>query len=42
MACFSARVRFYKALLGLEIFDGRREFFVGEGERELSKALERG
>ena len=31
MVCFSARVRFYKALLGLEIFDGRREFFGGGG-----------
>ena len=33
MACFSARVRVYKALLGLDFFDGRWDVFYRLGER---------
>ena len=39
MACFSARVRIYKALLGLDFFDGRWAGFCRLGEGGVSKAL---
>ena len=32
MACFSAKGRVYKALLGLDFFDGRWDVFCRAGE----------
>ena len=39
MTCFSARVRVYKALLGLDFFDGRWDVFYRLGERGGWEAL---